>query len=185
MVLASDSLSRREPQFQAYVFSGAADLILRAEGSPAEETVFSVRPMEMAVLDMERPLSYIERRPLDQEIVDYWERHRPSEIFPPAPEASAVPAGGDSPAGYAPAALPDHRAVYQVNRIKNGFVIGGMTLFALGAGMESLAWFMQFDNSKTNDVLMYTGYGFFGLGLLSLGTALFFNSPLPVSDGSD
>jgi hypothetical protein len=185
MVLASDSLSRREPQFQAYVFSGAADMILRAAGSPAEETVFSVRPMEMAVLDMARPLSYIERRPLDQEIADYWERHRPSEIAPPAPEVSAVPVEEAAPAGYAPAALPDYQAVFTNNKIKNGFVIGGMTLFALGAGMESLAWFVNFDSPNTKDVLMYTGYGFFGLGLISLGTALFFNPPLPVSDGSD
>jgi hypothetical protein len=185
MVLAAESAARREPLLRAYVFSGAADLILRAQSAPAEETVFSVRALEMAILDLNRSLSYIERRPLDQDIIDYWELHKPSEVPSPQPEPSAVLAEEEAPKEYAPSILPDYQAVFTNNKIKNGFVIGGMTLFALGAGMESLAWFMNFDSSNTNDVLMYTGYGFFGLGILSLGTALFFNPPLPVSDGSD
>jgi hypothetical protein len=181
MVLAAETAFRREPLLRAYVFSGAADLVPRTKSSPADEAVFSIRPMEMAVLETNNSLPYIERGPLDQDIIGYWERRKPPSFPPPEPAAALAEEAASRE--YAPSALPGRQAFVRANRIKNGFIIGGVTLFAVGAGMEGLARRINSGNPGTADILAYTGYGFFGLGLFALGTALFF--PLPESDGSD
>jgi hypothetical protein len=139
----------------------------------------------MAALEVNNSLAYIERRPLDPDITGYWERHKPSEFSPPLPEPSAAPAAAEAPGEYAPSGLPDYQVFFRTNRVKNVFIISGLSLFVVGAGMESLAWHLKLGDPAVNDMLMYTGYGFFGLGLFSLGAALFLNPSLPESHGPD
>jgi hypothetical protein len=192
MVLAEESLFQREPVFRAGVFSGTADLI-----SHRGEAAVPVNPMEMAVLDMDSSLSRVERRPLSQDIIQYWDRHKPAGLSllapeppPPAPAEELAQAVGEvlaaeAPPPERPPLIPaDYNPFFKTNKIKNGFIVGGATLFLLGAGVETLAWYMNFGNRGVNDTLMYTGYGFFGLGFLSLGAGLSFNPRMPESNGA-
>jgi hypothetical protein len=200
MVVEGALVAQRDPVLRAYVFSGAADLIPLATISPeagasAGAVVFPISPMEMVALEIKSPLSYVERRPLDSGIINYWNRHKPAG-FSPVADSPAAAHAANAPAVEAPAAKdvpprqvlfipPDYQPFFRTNKIKNGFIVGGTVLFLLGAGMESFAWFMNFDRPETKGILMNTGYGFFGLGLLSLGAALFINPRLPVSDGAE
>jgi hypothetical protein len=195
MVLAEESLFQQEPVFRGYVFSGAADLISHINAVPPDrgtgaETVFPVNDMEMTALEKNNVLS-VERKPISQDIINYWNRHKPlgiSSLTPASAPAdpAADPVPGDELQERRPVLFipPDYDPFFKANKTKNGFIIGGITLSLLGTGMETLGWYNDFGQQKTNDIMIYTGYGIFGLGILSLGTALFINSRLPESNGS-
>jgi hypothetical protein len=200
MVLAEDALFQREPVFRGYVFSGAADLISHANVAPPDrsaeaERAFPVNAMEMTAMEKNNGLSYIERKPLSQDIINYWNRHKPVGLSSVSPDSApvdpaAVPvaelAAEAEPQKRRPVLFvpPDYDPFFRANKIKNGLIAGGITFSLLGTGMEALAWYRDFGSGKTSDILMYTGYGVFGLGILSLGTALFINPRLPESNGS-
>jgi hypothetical protein len=201
IVLEAEGIPQRSPALRGYVFSGAATLIPPAGILPGEPAL-PVNPMEMAILEPDNSLSNIEQKPLSQDIISYWDRHKPpgisllaGEPIPVDPaqaaltaqtaDPAAVPADGDARQNGRPLLIPfEYKPFFKINKIKNGFIVGGATLFLLGAGMETLAWYMNSGNRGTNDMLMYTGYGFFGLGFLSLGAGLSFNPRLPEFNGA-
>lgn len=185
---------RRDPQIQVYAFAGSADISPRESPQAAGRggAVFPVHDGEMVSLETTSAFSYIERKPLDPELINYWNRHLPEgRLSLPAPTAEASPAPAPAAAGEAPAKggrvlfiPPDYQPFFKTNTIKNGFIAAGMTFSLIGAGMQSLAWYIPFDKSLTNDILRDTSYGFIGLGVLSLGVALFINPQLPESNGA-
>jgi hypothetical protein len=196
VVQAAGEPSPREPQIRVYAFAGSADLIPR-EGTAVQAlgrggAVFPVHAGEMVSLETAGAFSYVERKPLDPELTRYWTRHLPegrlslagetTEASPPDP----APAGGEAAArgGRVLFIPPDYQPFFRTNTLKNGFVAAGITFSLIGAGMQGLAWYMQFDNGRTNDILRDTGYGFIGLGVLSLGAALFINPQAPEADGA-
>jgi hypothetical protein len=197
IVQAPGESSRQEPHIRVYAFSGSADMIPRegAAGGQAAgrgSAVFPVHEMEMVSLERTSAFSYIERKPLDVELINYWNRHLPAgRLSLPAQTAEADPVLAPVPEGETPAkggrvlfVPPDYQPLFRTNTVKNGFIAAGMTFSLLGVGMQSLAWYMQFDDGVTNGILRDTGYGFIGLGVLSLGAALFINPKVPESNGA-
>jgi hypothetical protein len=194
IVQTAGEISRREPQIRVYAFSGSADLMPpggAAAGAGRGAAVFSVHEREMVSLEMTSAFSYVAREPLDPEIIDYWNRHLPPGRLSLFPETAEAPPAAPAAEENAPArggrvlfVPPDYKPFFRTNTIKNGFVVAGMTFSLIGAGMQGLAWYMSFDNPVTNDILRDTGYGFIGLGVLSLGAALFINPKVPESDGA-
>jgi hypothetical protein len=194
IVPVTGETSRRDPRIRVYAFAGSADLIPR-EGPQAAGRggpVFPVHDGEMVSLETTSAFSYIERKPLDPELTNYWNRHLPEGRLPlPAQTAEASPAPASEAEREAPARggrvlfiPPDYQPFFRTNARKNGFIAAGMTFSLIGGGMQGLAWHMRFDNSLTNEILRNTGYGFIGLGILSLGVALFVNPQLPESNGA-
>ncbi|MDR1278517.1 MAG: FecR family protein [Treponema sp.] len=192
---AGTEVARKEPLLRVYVFSGSADLIPHiktpsADGMEAGERgpVFPVHEREIVSLEILNALSYVERKTLDQEMINYWNRHKPVEaLFLPPDLPDSAPADNAAAPGSRRIVTvpPDYGPFFKTNTVKNGFIFAGAALSLLGIGMESLAWYKDFDNQNTNGVLMNTGYGFFGLGLLSLGAAFFISPKIPVSNGAE
>jgi hypothetical protein len=194
IVQPGEGSSQREPQIRVYAFSGSADLIPREGGLPDAGrggAVFPVHEQEMLSLETTSAFSYIAREPLDPEILNYWSRHVPPERLSPPPETAEAPlavtaaeANAAARGGRVLFVPPDYKPFFRTNTVKNGFIAAGAVFSLLGAGMQGLAWYMDFDNSLTNNILRDTGFGFIGLGVLSLGAALFINPRAPESDGA-
>jgi hypothetical protein len=196
IIQAGWEISRKEPLLRVYVFSGFADLIPHAKTSPAEgkETeergpVFPVQEREMVSLETQNAFSYVERKSLDQTMINYWNRHKPAGalfLSPDLPDSALAAEPAVPPEQRRVITIPpDYNPFFRTNTIKNGFIFAGAVLSLMGAGMESLAWYKDFDNRDINGILMNTGYGFFGLGLLSLGAALFISPKVPAADGAE
>jgi hypothetical protein len=206
-IQSGDANARREPALRVYVLSGAADLVPRAGNRPADRelaggTFFPVNGMEMVSLETMDSLSYIERKPLDPEIFSYWNQYRPEGSLPLSPDApsAAIPAAEAPPrrSERIPAAEtpprrnervliipPDYESLLRINKTKNIFLAGGISLTVIGAGLQGFARYGNWDNPGGNDILTYTGYGFLGLGVLAFGAALVINPKLPAADGAE
>jgi hypothetical protein len=191
IIRTAGEASRQEPQIRVYAFSGSAELRPREEipAGGAGRTAFPVHEGEMVSLETANAFSYVAREPLDPEILNYWSRHLPpGRLSPPAEAAEApvsVPEGNTAARGGRVLFIPpDYKPFFRTNTIKNGFIAAGITFSLIGAGMQGFSWYMPTDNSVTNDILRDTGYGFIGLGILSLGAALFINPKAPESDGA-
>ncbi|MDR1100547.1 MAG: hypothetical protein LBL28_08715 [Treponema sp.] len=192
---AGTEIFRKEPLLRVYAFSGFADLIphIKTPAADGNETgergpVFPVHEQEIVSLEIQNVLSYVERKPLDQELINYWNRHKPAEALslPPDLPDSSLADNEAAPGSRRIVSLPpDYGPFFKTNTTKNGFIFAGAALSLLGIGMESFAWYKKFDNRDINGILMNTGYGFFGLGLLSLGAAFFISPKIPVSDGAE
>jgi hypothetical protein len=187
IVPAAGESSWREPHIRVYAFSGSAELMPQAAGR--EGAVFPVLEKELLSLERTSAFSYIERKALGPDFFNYWNRHVPEgRLALPAEtaEAAPVPEPEENVPGKGGQVLfvpPDYKPLLRTNTVKNGFIAAGMTFSLIGAGMQSLALYMSFDNGATNNILRDTGYGFIGLGVLSLGAALFINPKAPESDG--
>jgi hypothetical protein len=187
--------SPREPALRVYALSGSADLIPRAGNSspdrrPAGGAVFPLHGIEMVSLETMDSFSYVERKSPDQEIIHYWDRQRPAEMPPlslesPSVGAPAVDGSPSSRSGRGPFIPPDYEPFFRTNTIKNVLLAAGISLSLIGAGLQGFARYGNLDNPALHDTLTYTGYGVFGMGVLTLGTALFINPKLPVPDGAD
>jgi hypothetical protein len=186
-----------EPVLRVYACSGSADLLPLVRGSPAdrpESTVprFQVNAREELAVEIAAPLSYIERKPLSGDIIAYWDRHGSaafSLLAPeePAPPPEAVSGGPPAPAGETWTMPPGDNPYIKSNSVKNGFLVAGLSLSLVGAVLEGVAqwdwWYTG--NADDRNLYRYTGYGFFGLGILCFGAALFINPKLPVSNAAE
>jgi hypothetical protein len=193
-----DADTRREPALRVYALSGAADLVPRAENSPAGRdrgsaggAVFPVNSREMVSLETMSSLSYIERKPLDPEIIHYWNRFLSAGGLPLSPDSPSanIPVAEGSPlprrSERVPVIPPDYEPFFRTNTIKNTFLVAGISLTLIGAGLQGFARYGNWNNPDGNSILTYAGYGSLGLGVLSLGTALVINPKLPAADGAE
>jgi hypothetical protein len=184
----------REPVLRLSVFSGSAALIPLARVSPAGQTGaaagaprFQVNESEEMVLDLTAPLSYIERKALTGDIINYWSRYS-SAAFPPlfqSPPEEVIDEEALAQAPANPVILPDYSPLKKRNAVKNSFLISGISLSLIGTVLQGVAqgsW--NSDNPDNRDLNMYAGYSFIGLGFVNLCVALLINPKLPVSDAA-
>jgi hypothetical protein len=186
-----------EPVLRAYAFSGSVDVIPLVRGSPADHMAaavprFQVNAPEELTIEIAAPLSYVERKPLGGDIIAYWGRYRPA-VFPflspeePVPPSEAVStAETPVPAGQTWTLPPGGNPYIRSNTAKNTLLIAGLSMSFIGAILEGIAqpdW--NIGTTDSRNLNRYTGYGFFGLGALCFGVALFINPKLPVSNAAD
>jgi hypothetical protein len=188
-----------EPVLRVYVFSGSAGLIPLVWNSPADHreiTVprFQVNALEEVSVEITASLSYIERKPLNRDIIVYWDRHTSAAFSPlspedPAPSSEALSAGETQvqpPAGQTWAMSPEYNPFIKSAAAKNSLLIAGLSLSFIGAGLEGAAqssW--NTGNTNNQNLNRYTGYGFLGLGALCFVAALFVHPVLPVPNAAE
>jgi hypothetical protein len=198
---AGSSLAGGEPVFRTYSFSGTVEIIPSAR--PDALTVaprFQVLQFESLSIESRNPLFYVEHKALENEIVDYWNRHSFSEGAPllsikspelsvPPPPAKASPA---EPAVIEKTVIqyrnPDYGPFIKAGRIKNAFIITGGLFLLGGITLQSMsAYRVNNMDDRTSDLLWNYGYAPLGLGILFLGGAILINPRLPEIDtaGSD
>jgi hypothetical protein len=211
---AESYLSRGEPVLKVYLFSGTAELIpsMRPDGPAAVPRIRLHQPESLSI-EVVNPLSYIERKPLEQAIVDYWNRYnfsdggpllsiKMSELSVPASSAgasSAVPRLPETPAAESPAAEspaePEvvERTVIQYRSPDYSSFNRALKVknsFILTGGILMLGGIVlqsigaYHPVDRTADILRNYGYAPLGLGLFFLGGAFLTNPKLPESDAS-
>ncbi|MDR1319274.1 MAG: FecR family protein [Treponema sp.] len=187
--------SRGEPVFRVYLFSGTTELIpsVRPE-DPAAAPRFLLRQPESLAVETMNPLSYLERKPLEQTIVDYWNRHNfsdggpllsigvPELSAPPPPvsrydsaDREASPAVPPPPADAAPAEDgPDEKTViryrnpdygfFGASKVKNSFILTGGILTLGGIVMQTIS---SYHSGGLDDrtAEILRNYGYFPLSL--------------------
>jgi hypothetical protein len=203
-------LSRGEPILTVFNFQGNSELRpLSLNSAQTAVPSFVVYEYESLTLEMSNSLSYIERKPLDDEIIHYWNRHNFSDG---APLLTARPTGTDAilppQAGsiqseaaqtsqvverieyvYPPAKIeyvyPDNPANKKMSRLKNALITTGMVFTAGGIGMQiaGSVGIPSLDN-KTNSMILNLGYIPLVIGLIFTGASLAIN-PQMVQNAAD
>jgi hypothetical protein len=200
---AESYLTRGEPVLRVYAFSGNAELIPTARPTASGIAPrFQVHEQETVSIEILNPLSYIERRPLDESIIDYWNRHnfsggapllslkRPEVSAPPPPpppppqEAPPPPAEPAEPQVIEKTVIeyrsPDYSHFFTVNRVKNAFILTGSVFLLGGVAMQSVSSYrLNGIDDRTAEILWNYGYAPLGLGLLFLGGAAVINPRTP------
>jgi hypothetical protein len=190
------SLAGGEPVFRVYSFSGTMEMIPSARPDTLTAAPrFQVRELESLSVESRNPLFYVEHKALENEIIDYWNRHNFSEGAPlllaKSPEFS-IPA---PPPAEAPPAEPeviektviqyrnpDYSSFIRAGRIKNAFIITGGIFLLSGITLQSMGVYRVSNDDRISDLLWNYGYAPLGLGLLFLGGAILINPRLPEID---
>jgi hypothetical protein len=195
-------------RLQVYSFGSETEIVQTGNSAGPG---FIVSKYEKVAIEMGNARSVIERKPLDAEIVSFWENMpfmgtppRPAPdftlplrgsrfvvneknegsyvIFPVIDAESAALANirwNDSPDGGEPLSLPGERTKLKV---KNGFLISGMILSALGLGTLAYGQYgANLDLPSTDVVAGYSdvALGVGGLGVISLIVSFFVNPAIP------
>ncbi len=197
---AESSLTRGEPALKIYCFSGRPELIpplspgIAAAGSTPK---FAVNEYESLSIETMNPLSYIERRPVDNDIIRYWNRHNfsggmpllsaqpASSAYEPAPAIPAAPETSALEQQTVPRVIEkiqfvpaDNSRNKKMSRAKNIILITGIALSITGIALQGSAIYSpaEMDGQLRNNLINY-GYLPLGMGLL-LGSAALAINPL-------
>ncbi|MDR2110796.1 MAG: hypothetical protein LBP32_05760 [Spirochaetaceae bacterium] len=163
------------PILRVYSFSGAAELIPILEERAAEIPHIGVNNREEVSLRLFSSVSFVERKPLDQNIVNYWHTYQFGTAVPET--AAAVPGPepaveqGDTQVRYAP---PDAAVMARANRGKNAAILTGILFTLAGAAVQGvgLGYFNGGDTGM-GKALMGAGFAPIGVGVCTLFIALF------------
>jgi hypothetical protein len=139
------SIERGElkPTLRSYCFQGSAGMTVSGQPGPP------LNEMELVSVELRPSTTWIEKRPLEEEIVAYWNQNRFSGT-PAIPLSEQATEVLQSPAeifrkNTAPIAIavkPDYTPFFLTNNLKNGLITFGLFtglggLFAQGYGMYS------------------------------------------------
>jgi hypothetical protein len=175
------------PVFRVHGFGGSGELIPLIQEGFADITRLPVGSGESLTLEFHTPFSYVERRPLARDMVQYWNARAFSGGAPlPVPKDSSavsMPELESSPDGNLtrpPVIEPDFpkgqaASGLQIKR-KNFGIAAGLLLVAAGTAMNGLGVFgTDLFDKKTRDILTYSGYAPIGMGSLILLITLCYN----------
>jgi hypothetical protein len=171
------------PVFRVHCFSGSGELLPLIQEGFADITRLPVASGESLVLVFHTPFSYVERRPLTRDMVQYWN----ARSFSGA--SASLPVPKDSPAVFMPeleastsvldeTVLDEAPLVPARNQVrrKNPGIATGLLLVVAGTAMNSLGVFgTNIFDKKTRDILTYSSYAPLGLGSLILFITLCYN----------
>jgi hypothetical protein len=177
------------PRLQIHVFRGQADLSM--QGSEGARRNITVKEFDWISLDNNAPFSLVERKSLNPEIIDYWDRYQ----FAGTPSAAAPDTGLPDRARFGssrgaesvrPPRSGDSLSIFpreRIGLIKNGVVIGGTVFIAAGMSLQ----FYSYINASSKDAgkaeraatTNWVSYIPLSVGLVSLITSLFINPAIP------
>jgi hypothetical protein len=185
------------PLLRTFGFSGTADLVPlvigERNGSAGGEAAFiRVSEGETLALEVFSGLSFTERKALERDIVEYWIRNDfkgtpplkiPDTLSALASHRSLEPS---EPANQIQYTLPDYSAIKKLRQVKNGGIAAGILFSIVGIGIQSFgAYQMRAGNNKDSArLLINTGYGPLGLGIVTLMMTLAVNSSNPAEYGA-
>ncbi|MDR2101816.1 MAG: hypothetical protein LBP43_04530 [Treponema sp.] len=183
-----------QPLLRIYGFSGTAELVPRM--SPGESGTFPagdgggalirVSEGETLALEVLSALSFTERKPLGEDIVDYWARNSFNGSPPlKAPEAAGVFLAGAPPGNQILYTPPDYTGFAKAGRVKNWGIAAGLLFTAVGLGLQSYGHFrVASDNDAHAESLIKAGFAPLGLGFLTLMVSLIPRSTPPAAYGA-
>ncbi|MDR2094604.1 MAG: hypothetical protein LBP76_03695 [Treponema sp.] len=174
--LLSLRTAQTKPLLRVYSFHGSAELIFYTIDGIPSQAADTFRPWiqinenETLTVEIASPLSFIERKPLEDEILTYWKVHNfkgeapvamPEISFPPpliTPViADPVPAREPLPAP------PDYSSFIKASRKKNTALIIGAVLTLAGAGLGGYAAYSV--STGNNDMRIYIPISAIPLGI--------------------
>jgi hypothetical protein len=177
-----------QPFLRVYGFSGNA--LLSVLNTTANIPRVPIGAYETVSLELFTPLSLVERRPLAQDSVSFWNRNnfkdapplvmetieKEREEAPPPPPPVIVQA--PPPAPLAPEIRyidPDYTPYYRALRVKNTATILGSLLVASGIVLEGFAssYLNRGDHGKAQ-TFSSMGYGPLGVGVAALLGAILY-----------
>jgi len=200
-------LSEAKPLLTIYNFSGKQELWPRSwlantpNGTKSSTSGFVVNEYEAMIMETANSLAYIERKPLDNGIIHYWNRNNISGSAPfLTPRSAALSADTQSdereipPVTYTPQGppviieyiFPDNPFDKRLFRVKNFLLSTGMIFTLGGVGMQIMGshGLPSLDDSA-NKVLFNFGYVPFVIGLIFNGAALVINPQNMEKNGSN
>jgi hypothetical protein len=200
---AGTSLSRRDPVLRVYGFSGIAEVVPVLSGTPSGQwsaARFQVPEKESLSMEILNSFSYLERKPLEENIAQYWNRHDFSGGSSPIilRESGAPPVSEPPPRQQEPRAAPqiiertlieyaepDYSPLKRINRAKNAFIVSGVVLVLGGAAMQGMGFYNKGMDDRFKNLLINYGYAPLGLGVFLMGGALFVNPKIPETDAAE
>jgi hypothetical protein len=169
------SASSTQMSLQVGVFSGNAELVPLPERS-SEISRIDITKDQLVSLENHPPLFFVDRRPLDTAVVDYWVRHNFTGTAPLAmpavvpPKVSEVEPEPDTQVQYTPMEYTPPR---QIERIKNTYIITGIVLTVAGAAIQGLGLAAIYTGSGKAHYYVSTGFIPIGLGVITLCASFF------------
>ncbi|MDR2072518.1 MAG: hypothetical protein LBP60_03690 [Spirochaetaceae bacterium] len=163
-----------QPKLELHCFKGqGGELIPLSQPGAADIASLPVRANETLSLEYHIPFSYVERKPLEQDIVSYWaaDSFTAAPLAMPSTELGRVPSRQQSEPETAYVPPPPEG---QTNRIKNGTIISGLICIGTGMTLQGISAFGSQD-SRFRDTFLYGGYGSVGLGAIFLLGAILYN----------
>jgi hypothetical protein len=193
MIASFDSQSDGiiEPRFQMYGFRGLSEVAIAntagmESSSQSDWPGILVNEGESVSLEVNASLAMVERKPLDREVIGYWERNN-FRGTPPLPLPDTTLAAGTgakaSRAQQVPASEPKYDFTASQRRltlIKNILIISGLTLTVTGVAAQAIGYAVL---NPTDPALAQkqVNFGFIpvGIGISAIIAALFFNPAFP------
>ncbi|MDR0643537.1 MAG: hypothetical protein LBG05_01300 [Treponema sp.] len=167
----------KPPVLHIYTLSEKA--LLKFENIPE----LQINEHELISVDTFPQVALVERKPLNENNVNYWNKNNFSGGSPlviPLQNTVALPSE-KPPAIQGPLHRAEEYASFR-NKMKwksAGFVFGSI-LLTLGAGGQVVSnYLFQHNNQNTADIFTYFGYGFIWTGLVAVITSAIFNPQVP------
>ncbi|MDR2303067.1 MAG: hypothetical protein LBE10_00565 [Treponema sp.] len=178
------SIERGElkPRVRSYCFQGSAGMTISGQPGPP------LNEMELVSVELRPSTTWIEKRPLEEEIVVYWNQNRFSGT-PAIPLSEQAAEVLQSPAEIsrrdtAPVIItvqPDYMPFFLKNRLKN--ILTGIGLFSSlgGLGVQAYGMYKHFSEGYSDQNIRLITYGTIpvaaGLGVIL--SSLFINPKEP------
>jgi hypothetical protein len=178
------------PVLRIHGFSGSAALLpLGPEGAlgTSEFSSVQVHAGESLSFEAAGTLSFLERKPLEQDILNYWKVHSFAGSAPltipgtaQLPEDTSLRGGelnvDEERFNYSP---PDYTPFVKAVQGKNGAIAAGLLFTAAGAALGGYAFWSPDISGPYARNLQLASFASLGQGLITLLAALFSNPPLP------
>ncbi|MDR0376573.1 MAG: FecR family protein [Spirochaetaceae bacterium] len=173
-----------KPTFHLYNFRGFSEITVRSGAGresqpdlrPDEWPVIPVSEGEWVSLEVNASLSLLKRRPLEMEIVTYWNQNN-FQGTPPLAMPNTVLTWGAAP--------PDPKFEFtasqrRLTRIKNMLIISGLSLTVAGIAAQA-AGYSILNPSNPTAARNQVNLGFIpvGLGISAIIASIFFNPAFP------
>jgi hypothetical protein len=172
------------PVFRVHCFKGEGRLLPLIQEGSSDIPRLPVASKETLTLELYTPFSYVERGPLDQDLLRYWDIRNFSgstpQITPDTslPAVQNIPEEPDLAQAAAPPALPPVVPGLPADqkRRKNTGIGVGLLLVAAGSVMHGLNYFGNGSlDAEMRKTLLYSGYVPLGMGSIVLFSTLFYN----------
>jgi hypothetical protein len=160
-----------QPALAVHCFKGQGELAPLIQPG-ADVSKLPVRAGETLALEYRIPFSYVERRPLDPQVLSFWREEAFSAAAPLAAPSTELYREAAETTSYMPPSAPPPDDKYK--KVRKGYAITGILLSGAGLAMQGYSFFGG-GSRETQDMFFYGGYGPLGLGI----TFLFVSALLP------
>lgn len=186
------------PKLQIYDFRGFSDVSLTSSGTGVLSDNWPSIPVnefEVVAVEVNSSLAFVERRPLERGIVNYWNQNNFRGTPPLDMPDTVLTFGETTPAVTAAAVEEDARqrresppvpeynftdSQRRLTQIKNALIISGLSLTVAGVSAQAIGYAVL-GQSDPAAARFQANLGFIpvGIGISAIAASLFFNPAFP------